>query len=240
MLLFYRVITRKIDTAPCECYNDRNTLTGVSVFFNGAEMLWLFIACAGTKSETPFPDGLEPLEELMVELPPPSSEDRVAWTSGDEEITLGCIFEAALNRYRWWWSALRQPEVFIDMREIAEYTIEEVEDPVYDYVYNVHNVVHNILTVESDVQWRHGGERSDDQLSLAGVRWQKVAGTDYIAALQGSVQILPVEGSELVEVQVIEHLTATLDQEDNAIQYVTDLYERWNAVVNGDPLPTYE
>ena len=204
-------------------------------------MLWLFIACAGTKSETPFPDGLEPLEELMVELPPPTSEDRVAWASGDEGdyawVHLRGLLSTDIDGA---WSALRQPEVFIDMRKIADYTIEEVEDPAYDYVYNVHNVVHDIVTVEFDVQWRHGGERIDDQLSRVGVRWQKVAGTDFIAALQGSVQILPVEGSELVEVQVIEHLTATLDQEDNAIQYVTDLYERWNAVVNGDPLPTYE
>ena len=205
-------------------------------------MIWLLFACTGAEKATPFPDGLEPLEELVVDAPPPSSEDAVIWQSGDEGdyawIHLRGFVNADVDSA---WSALREPEVFIDMRKIADYTIDEVPDPTYEYVYDVHNVVHDIVTVEFDVQWRHGAERNDDELSRVGVRWQKVAGTEFIASLQGSVQILPVEGNpSLSEVQVIEHLTATMDQEENAIQYVTDMYERWVAVVNGDPLPTYD
>ena len=209
-------------------------------------MLWLWIACVGSEKETPFEVSaggrLEPIEELKLDAPPPNSTEQVAWISGDEGdyawVHLRGFLATDLDGA---WSALRQPEVFIDMREIDDYTIAEVDDPQYDYVYDVHNVVHDILTVEFDVQWRHAGEYEEEILKRVGVRWQKVAGTPYIASLQGSVQIIPAQGTEqLVEVQVIEHLTATLDQEDNAIQYVTDLYARWNAIINGDPLPTYD
>ena len=56
-------------------------------------------------------------------------------------------------------------------------------------------------------------------------------GTDFIQALEGSIQIIQIEEDgldfDVVEVQVIDHLTATLNQEENAKNYIDGLWERW-------------
>ena len=70
------------------------------------------------------------------------------------------------------------------------------------------------------------------------VRWQKTDGTDFIQLIGGSVEILPVEGEDsVVEIRIIEHLKATLDQEANAIEFVTDMAERWRLVGHSQPIP---
>ena len=53
-------------------------------------------------------------------------------------------------------------------------------------------------------------------------------------AQAGQVPACVLSGGDVVEVQIIEHLSAAQDQEENAVQYVLDLYERWRLAVRGD------
>ena len=58
--------------------------------------------------------------------------------------------------------------------------------------------------------------------------------------MEGSVEIIPVEDEDtVVEFRIIEHLRATLDQEANAVEFVTDMAERWRLVSEGSPIPEY-
>ena len=85
--------------------------------------------------------------------------------------------------------------------------------------------------MEFENEWRHGSlENRDGNVERVGVRWQKISGTEFIQSLEGSIQILAIDDAEMdvVEVQVIEHLTATLNQEDNAKSYIDGLWERWH------------
>jgi hypothetical protein len=127
------------------------------------------------------------------------------------------------------WSKLREPTVFVDVDKVTEYSVEEIPSSDYDYVYVVSNMVEDIVDVEFDVEWRHGLVDGDLQSpTLIGVRWQKISGTEFIESLEGSVLILSVKNeSQVTEVQIIEHLSALQDQEDNAVDFVTGLYERW-------------
>jgi hypothetical protein len=202
-------------------------------------------AC-GEPEPVSFPPGLEPLEDMFVDAPAATGgepyPEEVSWASGDEGdygwIQARGYIHATPSEA---WESLRSEAVFIDHRKITEYELEELDSDVYDYVFLVHNTVEDILTVEFDVEWRHGSSPggSGDPDSVA-VRWQKTVGTDFISMLQGSILFFPPEeGADVVEVQIIEHLTATLEQEDNAVQYVLDLYGRWRADVNGDAPPSY-
>ena len=112
----------------------------------------------------------------------------------------------------------------------------------YDYIFLVDNVVQDILPVEFTNEWRHVGHHNinKEEISDVVVRWQKIEGTEFIQLLEGSVEIIPVDGEDsIVEIRIIEHLKATLDQEANAIEFVTDMAERWRLVGHGEPIPDY-
>ena len=194
----------------------------------------LLTACTDDKPVA-FPDGLEPLEEIKVDLPVGTSSDpfpeEINWESGDEGdygwIHARGYIKSSPSQV---WAALREPTVFVDIDKVVEYTVEEQNSSEYDYVFVVDNLVEDIVDVEFVVEWRHGVVDGDlNEPTMVGVRWQKVSGTEFIESLEGSIVLLSVKDEpNVTEVQIIEHLSALMDQEDNAIDYVTGLYERWH------------
>ena len=196
---------------------------------------YLLTACTDDKPVA-FPDGLEPLEDIKVEAPVGTTADpfpeEINWVSGDEG-DYGWIHARGYIKSSpsQTWAALREPTVFVDIDKVVEYTVEEQNSSEYDYVYVVDNLVEDIVDVEFVVEWRHGvvdGEPNEP--NMVGVRWQKVSGTEFIESLEGSIVLLSVKDEpNITEVQIIEHLSALMDQEDNAIDYVTGLYNRWRS-----------
>lgn len=193
----------------------------------------LGVACSNNKTIA-FPDGLEPLEEIRVDAPVGTSSnpfpEEINWISGDEG-DYGWIHARGYLKVSpdLAWEKLREPTVFVDIDKVAEYSVEEKNSDQYDYVFVVSNLVEDVVDVEFDVEWRHGVVDGDiDDAQMVGVRWQKINGTDFIESLEGSVVILSVKDEpNVAEIQVIEHLSALMDQEENAIDFVTGLYERW-------------
>ena len=200
--------------------------------------IFVFSAC-NTETKLEFPEGLAPLQEMQVELPIGSSTEPYP-----QEINL---ISETTEEYTWvqargylhqdllsGWTKIRDPEVYVDINEVTTYTVDEVSSDLYDYVFVVHNEVEDIITVNFDTEWRHGalsGDISDPQ--GVAIRWQKTEGTNHISLLEGSLQFFPVEDDagetveNIIEVQFVYHLAATLEQEESAVQFVTDVYERW-------------
>lgn len=207
-------------------------------------LTWTLIACVPNEVvQDEFPKVLEPLEEIRVEPPEGDnypeeiallSEDGTdyAWVHARGYLHLS--MEAA-------WTALRNDLVYVNQRDVSHYSVTEVDSDEYDYIFLVENEVQDILPVEFTNEWRHVGHQNDkEEFSDVVVRWQKIEGTDFIQLLEGSVEILPVDGEDsIVEIRIIEHLKATLDQEANAIEFVTDMAERWRLVGHGEPIPSY-
>ena len=203
------------------------------------------VACTEEESSSSFPDIIEPLEELRIEAPEGTAADPYP-----EEFVL---LSADEGEYAWVhlrgyiktdmaqaWSAIRSDQVYINHRSVTEYSVEELDLPEYDYAYLVHNFSENIVDVEFDNEWRHAAvEGTVDSPERVAIRWQKIAGTEFIQMMEGSIQIVATAKKDVVEVQVIEHLTATLDQEGKIIEFVSDLYERWRLYVHGEDLPDY-
>lgn len=208
-------------------------------------LIWLLTACISNGvQQNEFPKVLEPLDEIRVEVP-----------EGDhypEEITLqsenGTDYASVHARGYLHlslddaWTALRSDLVYVNQRDVTSYTVTDMDSEDYDYIFLVDNVVQDILPVEFTNEWRHVGHHNinKEEISDVVVRWQKIEGTEFIQLLEGSVEIIPVDGEDsIVEIRIIEHLKATLDQEANAIEFVTDMAERWRLVGHGEPIPDY-
>ena len=197
-----------------------------------------FSACS-EEVKLEFPEGLEPLEEISVDLPAGTSAEpypqELNFASGETDDyawahARGYLHQDLLSA----WGKMRTPEVYVDMNEVTAFTVDEVSNDQYDYVFVVHNIVDNIITVEFDVEWRHGAASGDvNDPGIVAIRWQKTEGTDHIGLLQGSLQFFPVNDEagepieDILEVQFIYHLKATLDQAENSIRTVSDIYSRW-------------
>jgi hypothetical protein len=140
------------------------------------------------------------------------------------------------------WQAIRDPEVYINHGDVTSYEVQELSSSDYDYLYSVWNYVENIVTVEFENEWRHGlMSGTKDEPGAIAVRWEKVSGTDFILTLNGSIQILDKgvleDGTHVTEIQIIEHLQATLDQEENAYDYIDRLWLRWKAAAHDEEIP---
>ena len=208
---------------------------------------WM-VSCVPDSEPQEFPDVIEPIEEMKVDVPNASEDElypqEYNLNSGDEEdyawVHLRGYIHSDMSSA---WDAIRDPQVYINHRTVTEYDVTDLESNEYDYRFQVYNFVEDIVDVEFDTEWRHAAlDGTIESPSRVGVRWQKISGTEFIASLDGSIQILPVPDGrkDVVEIQIIEHLSATLNQEENAIQYVEDVYERWALVVQGEEIPSYQ
>ena len=210
-------------------------------------------ACLNNDIKHAFPEGLEALDELKVS--PPSGDDSNSYPqelnllSGGDDEEYAWVHAAGYlhGEITTVWEWIRDEEIYVNLREVTEYSVTEQNSDSYDYVYLVHNIVEDIITVEFDLEWRHGSFSGDVEApESVAIRWQKTEGTEHIGLLEGSLQLFPVENDQgtaaedVVEVQFVYHLTSTLDQEENAVNYINDVFERWHAAVNGLSMPEYE
>lgn len=202
------------------------------------------VACLSSEQiSKEFPIILDPLEDIRVGLPEGNGypeeivvlsedTDEYAWVHARGYLHVS-VEEA--------WTAVRNDLVYVNQRTVDAYTVTEIDSEDYDYIAVVENEVQDIVPVAFTNEWRHVGNLNDkSDVSDVVIRWQKVEGTEFIQLMEGSVEILPVEGEDsVVEIRIIEHLKATLDQEANAVEFVTDMAERWRLVSNGEPIPEY-
>jgi hypothetical protein len=196
---------------------------------------------------TAFPAGLEPLEDNQA--PAPQGTDADPWPE-QVEVVSGETDDWVYAHARGYvhapvatvWAALRDPAVIVDRRRVTSYTSTDVDDPDYDFVYDIDHLVEDIVTVEYIVQYRHGvWEGTVDDPSSAAFRWQKTEGSSFVEALEGSGQVEggvdPDDPDAVTEVQLIEHLTAALSEPEEVAQFLQDVFDNVVSVAHGgEPL----
>ena len=114
-------------------------------------LIWLTILGCGPE-EIAFPPGLEPLPaQNTAEWPANQAEaintnsgedGDVVWTHGRGYIRsdLGSVYPC-----------LQEPEINLDRREVAEWSVIPLEDDAYDSTYILDILVENIVDVEYEV-----------------------------------------------------------------------------------------
>lgn len=189
---------------------------------------------------TPFPEGLEPWEELTL-LPPEgtpgneypeqlavSSTKRPDYHSVQGAAYLPFDLESV-------YAAMREPEVTVDHARVDRYTIVSDVEPQYDHSHVIHNEVDDIITVDFDVNWRFGTEQLGDETQRAAGRWQKTRGTQFITTLRGSVIATPIERN-VTMIQVLMQLDAAAEGDGPAKAFVHDYHNNIRATLRGEPI----
>jgi hypothetical protein len=199
--------------------------------------------CFGNES-TPFPPGLEPLEEVTVEPPAPASGDMYPETLAMES--------GELSRYDWVqargyidapiedvYAALQMPEVVTDHRAVSRHSVTLDTEPEYEHSFTLHNEIDEFITVEFDIAWRIAAvEGTEDAPDVVAATWQKTYGTTFIDLIRGSLLLHRVT-DDVTELELVEHVRAASRGPEPLISYINDLYRNLVEVSHDRPLPTY-
>jgi hypothetical protein len=200
---------------------------------------WLLLA-ACRPDEVSFPARLAPLEPNRAEWPDAAEEGLAVVSGGDSDL--------------WWahsrgyvhappalvWAALADPAVVVDRREVD---VWEVTPDVLDFdrSWLTHHVVEDVLTVDYDLTWAWEVQAGTDALPERVVaQWEKTAGTPFIDVLSGSIVL---EGHpddpSITALSVVEHLKASLRDDETITAYLRDLHTSVVAASHGEPLPRW-
>lgn len=203
------------------------------------------IACFGDEV-TPFPPGLEPLEDCSAGFPEASGGDDspqgIQTDSGqddDRRWASGCGFLDADVPTAW--QAIQDADVVTDRRKATAWEVTDRDhEPEYDVSFRVYTEVDDILTVDYDIDWRQGvWEGEEDAPESVVGRWQKTDGFELIEVLEGSILLESTQDGG-TRVQVVEHLEAPGYDPEDLAQYIEDLHASIVAAAAGQPLPTWE
>jgi hypothetical protein len=196
----------------------------------------LLAVSAGCQSnvKTPFPPGLEPLEDNPVVLTGAVEEGLVTKTTDSPYVKIyGRGYVAASPATVW--AAAKSPAPNIAKCSTDQQAVTENNDPAYEYSFLVHYTVNNILTVEWDDQWRFG--TITDVPFLAMIRHQKTQGSDLISLSEGTIEVDATDDPNVTELSFVEHLDATSAGVSDVLKGVQHNYDSLVAVSHGNPVP---
>jgi hypothetical protein len=183
---------------------------------------------------TPFPPGLEPFEDNLVDARPdgPFDEGLRTKTSDTDYIHVyGRGFVQA--PFDTVWAAARAPAPNIAVCSTSDQTVTENDEPEYDYSFLVHYFVDDIVNVEWDDQWRFGLVET----GLGMIKHQKVMGSDFITLSEGSIQVLATSQPDVTELVFVEHLDAVQASSGDVLKGVQHNYDSLVAVAHGNAIP---
>ena len=196
--------------------------------------------------KTPFPAGLEPLEQNKASYPSGSGyPEKLSCKSGVDE-------EEEFGEYTWVhcktyvkspiadvYDAYLVSRVVADRRALDEMTVEWDVEPEYEHSFKLSNTVYDVITVEFDVNWRHGAlDGNIDAPQEVGSRWQKTFGSEVIELLRGSIYTQAIE-DDVTGVEFISHQRTLQDDEPLMMDYLNDLQADIVAESKGQSLPSY-
>jgi hypothetical protein len=199
--------------------------------------------CFGNEASL-FPPGLEPLEDNDAPLPAavpdnPFPETLVLVSGETTEYSWAHgrgFVQASQEKV---WAAIRDPSVMADRRNTDSQSFTYDIEQEYDFSFEIHYVVNDLVTVEWDELWRLGAIEGDLLSPTFGLaRYQKVYGTQFITLLEGSIMLLEVD-ADTTEVQLIEHTKAVSTDATRIEGSMTDRFANIVASAHGEPLPEF-
>lgn len=196
----------------------------------------LLVLAAGCQDNiaTPFPPGLEPLEDNKIAAMPsgPFTEGLRIESSDTDYIRVyarGFVTVPMATM----WAAAKAPGPNLSTCSTTEQMVTENTEPQYEYSFVIHYIVRDILTVEWDDQWRFGAITDD----LDMIKHQKVQGSDLITLSEGTIQVLSTGDPGVSELSFVEHLDAVSATAADVVQGVQHNYDALVAVAHGAAIP---
>ncbi|MFT3692846.1 MAG: hypothetical protein QM831_06880 [Kofleriaceae bacterium] len=192
---------------------------------------------------TPFPSGLEPLEDNPVPTQQGGNRTEMLQTmssDGDEIKIYGRGY--VLVDPQTVWTATKNPDANVAVCSTNQQQITPNNDSAYEFSFLVHYVVNNILTVEWDDQWRWGtiqdGTGSGSDAAFFGmIKHQKTQGSSFITLSEGTIQVTATDDPNVTELAFVEHLESAGGGVDDVLKGVQHNYDSLVAVSHGNPIP---
>jgi hypothetical protein len=191
---------------------------------------------------TPFPAGLEPLEDNLVPVQQGGERTetlRTDSTDDNDEIEIygrGYVLVDPMTV----WAASKNPDANDAACSTNAQMVMPNNDPAYEFSFLVHYVVNNILTVEWDDQWRWGtiepGTGSGSQF-FGMIKHQKTQGSSFIELSEGTIQVTATDDPNVTELAFVEHLQAAGGGVSDVLKGVQHNYDALVAVSHGNPIP---
>lgn len=198
--------------------------------------LAILALCAGCQDNimTPFPEGLEPLEDNTVPEQPDGPFVEMLRTSASNTDYIHVHARGfVLVPFETMWEAAKAYEPNVSRCKTSAHMVTEHTEPQYEYSFLIHYIVHDILTVEWDDQWRFG--RVTDELAM--IRHQKIMGSDFISLSEGTIQVLATSDPNVTELAFVERLDALTAKASDVLEGVQHNYNALVAVAHGQPIP---
>ncbi len=184
------------------------------------------------------PPGLDPLEENTAALPEGETVNLVsAETTDYNETQARGRVDVAIEDVI---ACVQNPDVGVDRRRVADYSVTEDVDDAYTTSYDVITTVEDLVTLTYTLTWVQG-DRGD---GTWGVRWSKAEDREtddnayLLTLLDGSVLLQPID-EDSTDVGIIEHLAATMTSTADTEQFTGDFYASILACSHDEPLPKY-
>lgn len=206
---------------------------------HSASFVLLVVLVTGCQDNvaTPFPPGLEPIEDNLVPDTDAPAEELRSQASDDGTIRVhgrGLVFIDPATL----WALTKQPAAMVARCSTDEQLVTPDNDPGYEASFLVHYIVRELLTVEWDDQWRYGViDGSIDAPVLGMIKHQKTQGSDFITASLGTVQVLATDDPAISELAFVEHLDAVSGSAGDVLQGMQDNYGRLVALAHGAAMP---
>lgn len=188
---------------------------------------------------TPFPPGLEPLEdnELPEQIGGPYPEELRLMTVESPYFKVYARGYIAVPPNALW-EAAKNPEANVATCTTSSHSVMAEDQPQYEYSFLVHYVVDNILTVEWDDEWRFGKVAAMPAGALqAIVKHQKIRGSDFISLSEGTIQLSATDDPNVSELAFVEHLHAIGGSVNDVAKGVRRNYAALVAVAHNQPIP---
>jgi hypothetical protein len=203
--------------------------------------IWIVLAAAACQDSvtTPFPPGLEPLDDgdMPGQLPLPAGE----------QIELQAINQSMIRVYGRGrvlaspdviWRGAQVPEVMVARCKTTRQDITRNNEPEHELSFLVHYLVDDIFTIEWDDQWRGGVVTGTSEApELAMIKHQKIEGSDFIYVSEGTIQIRKLEDPGQTELWFVEHLDAISGSMDDVVAGQRDIFNRLVAHAHGLGFP---
>lgn len=197
----------------------------------------LAVAACQDDVATPFPAGLEPLEDNTVPDTADRSEVLRTASVGGSFIRVhgrGYVHASPAQV----WATTKRADAMIARCSTDEQQLTLENEPEYEYSFLVDYTVYDLLTVRWSDQWRYGVvEGTTDEPELAMIRHQKVQGSDFIELSTGTVQVIATDDPDLAELAFVEHLDAISGGAGQVTAGMQANYDAIVALVHGRPLP---
>lgn len=208
----------------------------------------LLVACKDPEpidSSSIYPPGLEPLEECRAAAPTgtetdPTPEQLNVLSSEDDSPMWAHARGYVHAPITTVWEALREDQVVVNRREVAEWTVTPDADPPYDYGFVISNTVYDIITVQFDLRYDQGVILGTLEAPEHVSSRNEIVEPDLILRVMERSILLTQVSDSVTEVQIVEWLDSIEGKIEPTVLAQEDLYASLVAWVHGEPLPEYD